>query len=459
MPLTPLFTNLLRPSRSSPRRFVTDIVGDTPEPWQAEALDKIATYDRVAIRSGHGVGKTRLLAWVGWWWLCTRFPCKVPVVANSQDQLRDTLWTEFAAIRRKMLTRSGINTLAECYEVGAERIYLKAAPELAFAVARTASKDNPEALQGFHSDHLLFLIDEASGIPDVVFEIAMGALSTEQAKVMMPGNPTRSSGFFYDAFHGQRDRWETMHVSSEDVPRARGHIEDVAAKYGKESNVYRVRVLGEFPREDDDSAIPLHLCEAAVRRDVEPTGSHVWGVDVARFGSDRSALARRCGNVQVCPVQTWAGLDTMALAGRIKREYDEAEDRPDSINVDVIGLGAGVVDRLGELGLPVSGINVAETASSKDLYMRLRDELWFEAREWLARADSKLCDDPLLIAEMTGLKYRVLSSGKIQVESKDDAKKRGIRSPDAADAWMLTFATGSARGTAKIFEPPQTWDH
>ena len=142
-------------------------------------------------------------------------------------------------------------------DVQAERIVVVHDPEDAFAVRRTASKDNPEALQGFHAENLLFLIDEASGIPDIVFEVGMGALSTPGAKVVMAGNPTRTSGFFYDTHHSLRNRWHTMHVNCLDVPRAQGHIDDIKAKYGEISNAYRVRVLGEFPTADDETSFPL----------------------------------------------------------------------------------------------------------------------------------------------------------------------------------------------------------
>ena len=120
-------------------------------------------------------------------------------------------------------------------------------------------KGQPRGAAGFHAEHLLFLIDEASGIPDVVFEVGMGALSTPGAKVLMAGNPTRTSGFFYDTHHSLRNRWHTMHVSCLDVPRAQGHIEDIRAKYGEGSNAWRVRVLGEFPTADDETVIPLEL--------------------------------------------------------------------------------------------------------------------------------------------------------------------------------------------------------
>lgn len=320
---------------------------------------------------------------------------------------------------------------------------MKADPEGSFAVQRTASKDRPEALQGFHAQHLLFLVDEASGIADVVFEVGAGALSTEGAKAVLAGNPTRASGFFYDTHHRLRDRWTTQRVNSEDVQRATGHIGDIIARYGRDSNAYRVRVLGEFPTADDEAVIPLELVEAAVARKVELLNyAPIWGLDVARFGDDRTALAKRQANVLLEPVKTWHGQDLMQTVGRLQREYEStpAPQRPAEILVDSIGLGAGVVDRALELGLPVRGINVGESAAIADNYQRLRDELWFRGREWFAGRDVGMAKDEELTAELTSPLYSFTSTGKIVVESKADMKKRGLRSPDKADAFLLTFA-------------------
>lgn len=434
-------------SRDNPRLFVTDILGGEPEQWQAGALDLVAGNDRVSVRSGHGVGKTTWMAWLTLWFLLTRRDCKVPIGANSQDQLRDTVWPEIAKWHRRLP-----EPLREQIEVHAERVVVKADPEGSFAVARTASKDRPEALQGFHAKHLLFLVDEASGIPDVVFEVGSGALSTEGAKAVLAGNPTRASGFFYDTHHRLRDRWATMRVNSEDVPRARGHIDDIIARYGKDSNAYRVRVLGEFPTADDEAVIPLESVEAALARQVETLDYlPIWGLDVARFGDDRTALAKRRANRLVEPVKWWHGQDLMQTVGRLQAEYEDTPDpdKPAEILIDAIGLGAGVVDRASELGLPVRGINVGESAAVKAVYSRLRDELWFRGREWFAARNVSMPRDDALISELTTPLYSFTSSGKIVVESKDDLKKRGVRSPDLADAFLLTFAGGLQRRIPK----------
>jgi hypothetical protein len=390
------------------------------------------------------VGKTTLQAWLVLWFLLTRQNCKVPVAANSQDQLRDTIWPEIAKWHRQLP-----EALKSMIDVQAERVVVLQDPEGAFAVRRTASKDNPEALQGFHAEHLLFLIDEASGIPDIVFEVGLGALSTPGAKVVMAGNPTRTSGFF-------RDRWHTMHVNCIDVPRAQGHIEDIRAKYGDNSNAWRVRVLGEFPTADDETVIPLELVLGAVGRDVAPLEYYpVWGVDVARFGDDRTALAKRQSNRLLEPIKHWSDTDLMATAGKIKAEYEAThyDMRPSEIFIDAIGLGAGVYDRCRELGLPVRAINVGEAAARRENCMRLRDELWFKGREWFQDRSCAMPQDDALIAELTSPTYSFTSTGKMVVESKADMKKRGMRSPDLADAFLLTFACGERRKIERYRRP------
>ncbi len=429
--------------------FVQDMWRPDLEDFQVEALQELSRTGRIAIRSGHGVGKTTLLAWISLWHMCVFYPQKTPCTAPSAPQLEDVLWPEIAFWHRKMPEVWQNNIVYK-----SERMELKGGEEESFAVARTARKEKPEALQGFHSQNLLFLIDEASGVEDIIFEVAQGALSTPSAKVVMTSNPTRTSGYFYDAFHRLRSRWHCMHVPCSSSSRVSDqYSEDMLAKYGEDSNVYRVRVLGEFPKVEDDAVIGLELCESAKARDVAlvATAKPVWGVDVARFGDDRSALAKRQGNHQTEPVRSWRNKDTMQLSGLIYQEWQATpvNERPDSICVDVIGIGAGVVDRLRELDLPVFGVNVAEAPSVKDRYMRQRDELWFEARDWLQARDVKLADDDELIAELTLPKYEVTSGGKLKVESKDEIKKRGVISPDLADAFCLTFAVKHSGGAMK----------
>jgi hypothetical protein len=234
---------------------------------------------------------------------------------------------------------------------------------------------------------------------------------------------------------------------------AKAYVEQVAQEHGTESNVYRVRVLGEFPLEEDSVLIPLHLIESAVNRDV--AYQHlmpVWGLDVARFGSDDTALAKRRGNRLLEPVKVWRQRDLMQIAGIVMAEYKAAEDedKPTEILIDSIGLGAGVLDRCLELGLPVRGVNVGESPASNDgKHMRLRDELWWRCREWFAARDVSIPEDARLMSELTAVQYGFQSNGKLKVEDKDSLRRRGMKSPDVADALVLTFAGGLDRPAAE----------
>ena len=436
----------LRWREGGPALFAQEVLGAEPTEQQWQASKAIVEKRRVSIRSGHGTGKSTFMAWCVLWVLACYFPAKVPATAPTSHQLEDVLWAEIAKWHRQMALK--FPALAAEFEWSAGAFRMKSAPNESFSVARTSRPEKPEALQGFHSDNILFLIDEASGVADNVFEVAEGALSTDGAFVVMAANPTRQSGYFFDSHHKMRSAWAALHWSGIDSPRvSRTYVENMRKKYGEHSPVFKVRVLGEFIGASD-GVISLELCEAARVREVEVNAAApvVWGVDVARFGDDSSALAKRKGNHQQEPVREWWGKDTMQTVGIIKAEYDAATVKPDAINVDVIGIGSGVVDRLKELGLPAVGVNVAESesanASPEISFNRLRDELWWKGREWLEARDCRMADDDETVAELTTPSYSILSNGRIQVERKDDLKKRGVKSPNRADAWLLTFFEG-----------------
>lgn len=455
--LTPTQKAILRWRKGGPCQFAKEVLGANPTEQQWEASRALVAKRRVSIRSGHGTGKSTFMAWCVLWFLSCYFPAKVPATAPTSHQLEDVLWSEIAKWHRVM--RERMPSLGEGFEWSNGAYRLKSKPSESFAVARTSRPERPEALQGFHSENILFLIDEASGVADNVFEVAEGALSTDGAFVVMAANPTRQSGYFFDSHHKMRAAWAPLHWNGEDSPRvSREYIANMRKKYGERSPVYKVRVKGEFVAAAD-GVISLELCEAAKVREVAvtPSARTIWGVDVARFGDDSSALAKRRGNHQLEPVKEWWGKDTMQTAGLVKAEWDATPEkqRPIAINVDVIGIGAGVVDRLKEMGLPVVGINVAETEAVNDKqerqFHRLRDELWWKGREWLEAKDCKLCDDDETIAELTTPTYSLMSNGLIKVEGKDELKARGVKSPDRADAWLLTFA--DLRGIGLTLEP------
>jgi hypothetical protein len=299
-----------------------------------------------------------------------------------------------------------------------------------------------------NSEHVMLIADEASGVPEQVFEAAAGSMSGHNACTILLGNPTKSSGFFFDTHHRLRDEWWTRRVSCADSPRvSEAYIAEMASRYGEDSNAYRIRVLGEFPLKGDDTVIPVELVEGAMHRDVvaSPKAQTVWGLDVARFGADKSALCKRQSNV-VSEIRKWAGLDLMQLCGAVMAEWQATgiDHRPVEILVDSIGLGAGVVDRLRELGLPARGINVSESPAMGNTYVNLRAELWFKTKAWLEARDCKIPNDEGLFAELVGPRFSFTSAGKMKVEAKDEMKRRGLQSPDMADALCLTFASDAA---------------
>lgn len=442
--------------KNDPVLFVREALGAEPDynpkteeysehRWQTEMLMALAEGEtRISIKSGHGVGKSTTLSWCILWYITTRYPCKIGCTAPSGHQLYDILWAEMRLWRNRMP-----RALKDQIIIKANMIELVGGGTETFAAARTARKENPEALQGLHSENMMIIVDEASGVDEAIFEAAGGARSTKGAIWIMTGNPTRTSGYFYNSFKKMRN---FLNITVSCIGNAfvePGYVDEVIEEHGEDSNVYRVRVLGEFPTSDDDTVIPLDLVEAAVERILEnEEGSvPVWGVDCARFGDDDSVLVKRHGAILKEKPKIWHKYNTMELVGAIKREWDTtlAQDRPDHIFVDVIGIGAGVVDRLFELNLPVVGINVAELpgASKKDAN-RLRDELWFLAKDWFEKRACSIIDFGRLIDELTSVKLKFTSSGKIRIESKDEMKARGHKSPDVADAFVLTFAFGGA---------------
>lgn len=429
--------------------LVREVFEVEPDEWQAEELAAVQRGERrISIRSGHGVGKSAFASWVSWCAVLTEGMVKVVITAPSGPQLWDALFAEIKLWGNKLP-----EALRECYDIKTDRIEHRGAPESIFISARTSRAENPEALQGVHADQgrVILIGDEASGIPEQVFEAAAGSMSGHNCTTILLGNPTRSQGFFFDTHTRLAHMWRTRRVSCLDSRRvSQDFIDDMRARYGEDSNAYRVRVLGEFPRSDDDTLISLEVVEAAFHRNIEldATWLPVWGLDVARFGDDDTALVKRHGRVVPERPRVWSKLDTMQVVGRLKHEYDMAAIKPIEINVDVIGIGAGVVDRGREIGLPVRGINVSESPSFGEGYLKLRDELWGKGKEWLERRDCKLPDDPRFL-ELTLPRYSFDSAGRLKVESKDELKRRKVRSPNVADAFLLTLASDAitASGT------------
>jgi len=440
--------------QNDPVRFVQEILGVEPFDYQAEFLREVASPTRkLSIKSGHGTGKSTTASWAMLWFLMLKFPCKVVVTAPTSSQLFDAMFSELKSWIGELPTE-----LQQLLNVKSDRVELVAAPAEAFISCRTARAENAgEALAGIHSANVLLVIDEASGVPEVVFEASAGSMSSVNATTLMLSNPTRSSGTFFESHNRMRKSWWTRTWSCQDSPLvAQDFIDEMRDRYGPESSAFNVRVLGNFPLADDDTIIPFHLVEAAQHRDIEesPETPMVWALDVARYGGDKTALCKRRGSV-VTEMRSWGGLDLMQTVGRVKAEYDALEPFEQDnleIMIDSIGQGAGCFDRLNELGVPVRAINVSESPSMKETYLNLRAELWFKTKAWLENRSCKIPKNDQLLSELTSLRYTFTSSGKIKAESKQDLKKRGFNSPDLADSLALTFSSEGATAMSGAFK-------
>lgn len=434
----PFVTAMSRYGRA-PIAFVREVLHAEPDAWQLEALRALSRgHTRISIRSGHGTGKSAFAAWAIVWFMNTHVPFKCVATAPTSPQLFDVLFPEVMKWWKTLP-----QPWRDLWDVTSDHFKLKSDPE-SFVTARTSRPETPESMQGVHSANVLLVCDEASGIPEPVFEAAAGSMSSVGAITILIGNPTRSSGFFWRTQMVERDRWFTMKVSGIDSPRVtREFIEEHAQRYGLDSNAYRVRVLGEFPAADADTFIPAELVDQAMVRDVPVDGSkpETWGIDVARMGDDSSVLIKRRGYVVTEQPRIWRQFDTMMLAGAIKAEYDLAGvNRPNLICIDSIGIGAGVADRLMEQGLPILAVNVGESPSVTGRYVRRRDELWGEGRTWLESRACRLPRHDQFRDDLVAPRYSYTSDGRILIESKQQMRARGLPSCDIADAFLLSLA-------------------
>jgi len=435
----PFATAMARYCRA-PIAFVREVLHAQPDPWQVSALRALGRgHTRVSIRSGHGTGKSAYAAWASLWFANTRIPFKCVITAPTAPQLFDVAWSELMKWFKVLP-----EPWQRLWDVTSDHIRLKADPE-SFITARTSRPEQPESLQGVHSTNVLLVCDEASGIPEPVFEAAAGSMSSAGAITILIGNPTRSSGMFWRTHMTERDRWFTLKVSGIDSPRVtRDFIEEHAQRYGIDSNAYRVRVLGEFPAADADTFISAELVDQAMVRDapLDLTKPETWGIDVARMGDDASCLIKRRGYVVTEQPRVWRQMDTMMLAGAIKAEWDlcAGNNRPHLIAIDSIGLGAGVCDRLAEQGLPMLGVNVGEAPSVSGRFVRRRDELWGEGRRWLESRVCRLPRHEQFRDDLVAPRYSYTSDGRILIESKQQMRARGLPSCDIADAFLLSLS-------------------
>lgn len=419
------------------------------EDWQMlvlQELDDGATKE--SIRSAVGVGKTALVSWLALHFVLFRDDVKVIVTSPSFNQLQDGIIPEV----RKWAGRLP-DWLYHQLEFTSEKVTRKPEGANNFISFRTARKETPEALQGIHATHVLLLVDEASGVHDTVYEAGQGTMSTPGSIAVLISNPTRVTGLFYQTHRRLKKLWRTHKITSFMSSRVDPAFpKQMEATYGLNSQQYKVRVLGEFPEGNADSVIPRMWVENAVNRDILPTGREikVWGIDPGR-GGDPTGFCERAGQ-GILELKEWYEENLMQVVGHVKVKWDDLAPslRPQTIFVDVIGMGAGIADRLEELELPVVAVNVAEMAAMKDRFVRLRAELWYEGRLffekkscWINNAIPEELREKF-IEECSETAFKDHSSGKLDVESKKDLKSRGVASPNMCDAFLMTLGDGAA---------------
>jgi len=445
-------TGLIQQIRDNPTTFIEG--GFDTDLWkkQKEIVCSVRDNQYTTVRSCHASGKSFIAGHIAIWFLHAFPESIVLTTAPTFRQVEDVLWKEIRNAFYKCKADLAGEILTTRYNISPNH----------FAVG--LSTDEPDKFQGYHAKHLLVIIDESSGIPANIFEAIQSVASTGFIRILELGNPTDPTGHFANTFKNQF--YNKISISCFDTPnfknlstvealrnstmeqRAKSvvcpylitpqWVYERLCEWGDESPVFESRCLGQFPTESIDTLISLNKAlQASERIEVEHSDEEVLGVDIARYGSDKTVFAHRKGN-RIIELRKFTKEDTMATTGRIaqfKREHANAK-----IVVDDAGVGGGVVDRLKELKIKVYPINVGSKAKESDKYLNLRAEIYHKLAIRFTEGTIAIPKDDELISELTSLKYQVTSNGLIKIESKDDMKKRGLNSPDCADAVALAFA-------------------
>jgi hypothetical protein len=438
-----------------------DMAGMTgPRIWQRTVMAEIRDHLsnpatrfqplRIARASGHGIGKSALIGMLVKWALDTCPDTRVIVTANTEAQLRTKTAPELAKWAQMALTSAWFRNSATAM------ISTMAGRDKSWrADLVTWSENNTEAFAGLHNlgKRIVLVFDEASGIADKVWEVALGALTDADTEIIWLafGNPTHATGAFRECFGRQRALWRTAQIDARDVEGTnKAYLDELVRSFGVDSDIARVRVMGQFPSANAMQFIGQREIAAAQSCDIpvlaggEPV---IFGVDCARYGDDESVLAIRCGNdARSRPWQSWRGTDAMSLAGDIA--LAAMKWQPDAIMVDAGNIGAAIVDRLRQLVGDLPVIEVWFGGEGRDAELEpgvavhtanKRAEIWTRMRAWLRRG--AIPDAPRLRDDLAGPTYAFAADDtRVQLERKADMKRRGLPSPDWADALACTFA-------------------
>lgn len=443
---------------NDPVAFVHDCVkwreGEKPAFYQDEIMSNLLTYRRESVRGPHGLGKTFTVALTVLWFALTNdgvTDWKIPITASAWRQLTHYAMPEIHKWARRLdWNKIGRPPFNERSELLALNIKLRTGE--CFALA----SDNSALIEGAHASRMLYVFDESKEIPDGTWDSAEGAFSAGDCYWLSVSTPGEPIGRFFD-IQSRRAGYEDWHVRAVTLAEAvaagrvaEGWAEQRRQQWGEESAVYQNRVLGEFASSEAEGVIPLSWIEKANQRWLEWRDAGLTGLpfrcvgaDIARSGEDKTVLALRHENV-ITELRSYTLQDTMETAGRIKAVLDMHGGRG---VVDVIGIGAGVYDRLKEMNYEVVPFNASERTDLKDLtgemlFTNCRSAAWWRLREMLdphSGNDIALPPDDLLTGDLVAPHWRVTSGGKIQIEPKEDIKKRIGRSTDSGDAVVMAF--------------------
>lgn len=444
-----------------------------PEPWQVKILgdigEKLQSGEllppgvieyaiKEAVASGHGVGKSALVSWLIWWGLSTFEDTKIVVTANTATQLATKTWAELAK-----WSRLAINSHWFEYTATALVSTDPAHRQTWRCDAIPWSKERSEAFAGLHNQgrRIIVIFDEASAIDDVIFEVTEGALTDQGTEILWFcfGNPTRNSGRFFECFHRRRASWTTWQVDSRTVSFTnKKQIADWISEYGEDSDFVKVRVKGEFPNQSDMQFIPTDIVEAArgrhLRLEQYNFAPVILALDPSWGGGDEWVIYKRQGLAASMLAHGMKNDDDFALAQRLAALEDE--HRADGVLID-LGWGTGVYSAGKQMGRQWMLVGFGE-ASTDPGYLNKRTEMWAMGKAWLKEGGA-IPNDPQLVEELTGPEYYTVASGKstgkINLESKEDMKKRGLPSPNRADALMLTFGRPVAKKQTSILHRQQ----
>ena len=432
------------------------------EPWhrQARILESVFRHPRVAIKASHAVGKTAVAARAALAFFYLHPGCRVVTTAPTWSAVQKLLWAEIGAAFEHLPKVFGGELLGT--ELRAARDWIM------FGISTT----EPERMQGHHARHMLIVLDEAMGVRPEIWAAVESMRAGGDVHVLAIGNPTIAAGPFYDAFSSNRDGWHCETISAFDSPNLLGLTPKTLAalpdaeldrnvapylvtrrwvreridEWGEGSSLWQARVLGEFPTESEDALIALAWLEGARHKAGRSRPGAVWqaGIDVAGPGSDETVLVVR-RDTEVKGIWSYRDADPRGLVLAQIRSVSPPGRNID-VCVDSAGIGYYMARHLADNGLQVSDVNVASRADENDRFLNLRAELFWQLRERFQTGDVRNLTDDLTISQLSSIRYKHSARGLVQIESKDEMRKRGGKSPDRADALMLAFARGGRVG-------------